>query len=124
MTVVLSELRPGQRKDNTQTAPTRTTSIPAAPDVALELDVRGLRAVDACERVESVIVGPSVERHRVLDQLHDDEWRIVVVVVALVAEALRARRINPRNVGMLEPRERLGLDGGARLRQGARGERS
>ena len=66
--------------------------------------------LDACERVESVIVGPSVERHRVLDQLHDDEWRIVVVVVALVAEALRARRINPRNVGMLEPRERLGLD--------------
>ncbi len=52
LTVVLSELRPGQRKEQKPVVAPRTTNIPAAPDVALELDVRGLRAVDACERVD------------------------------------------------------------------------
>jgi DNA mismatch repair protein MutS2 len=52
LTVVLSELRPGQRKENKPVITPRATNIPAIPDVALELDVRGLRAVDACERVD------------------------------------------------------------------------
>lgn len=54
MTVPLAELRPGPTKAKPAIAP-RAVSVPATPDVALELDVRGMRAVDACERVDRYI---------------------------------------------------------------------
>ncbi|MCE2851188.1 MAG: endonuclease MutS2 [Roseiflexaceae bacterium] len=54
MTVPLIELRPGPTKAQPVNVP-RAVSIPATPDVALELDVRGMRALDACERVDRYI---------------------------------------------------------------------
>ena len=54
LTVPLRELRPGKAKAESANPP-RQTTIPAAPSVALEIDVRGLRAVDACERVDRYI---------------------------------------------------------------------
>lgn len=54
LTVPLRDLRPGQPKAEPAKAP-RPMSIPAAPDVAIELDVRGMRALDACDRVERYI---------------------------------------------------------------------
>lgn len=54
MTVPLADLRPGPTKTKPAIAP-RAVSVPATPDVALELDVRGMRALDACERVERYI---------------------------------------------------------------------
>ena len=54
MTVPLADLRPGPQKA-TPAVPPRAVSIPATPDVSLELDVRGMRAIDACERVDRYI---------------------------------------------------------------------
>ncbi len=54
MTVPLADLRPGPQKATPAVAP-RAVSIPATPDVSLELDVRGMRASDACERVDRYI---------------------------------------------------------------------
>jgi len=54
LTVPLRELRPGKAKAEPANTP-RPTSIPATPSVALEIDVRGLRAMDACEQVDRYI---------------------------------------------------------------------
>ncbi|MFM2308252.1 MAG: hypothetical protein RLY87_372, partial [Chloroflexota bacterium] len=54
LTVPIRELRPGKAKAEPNNTP-RPTSIPATPSVALEIDVRGLRAIDACERVDRYI---------------------------------------------------------------------
>jgi DNA mismatch repair protein MutS2 len=54
LTVRLSDLKPGQRKaEPLRAAPVVTA--PSAPAVALELDVRGMRASEACERVDRYV---------------------------------------------------------------------
>ncbi|MFN5058542.1 MAG: endonuclease MutS2 [Chloroflexota bacterium] len=54
ITVKLSEVRPGQRKEPTVQVQ-RQTYVPSTPDVAIEIDVRGMRAAEAIERVDRYI---------------------------------------------------------------------
>ncbi len=54
ITVKLSEVRPGQRKEPA-TPVQRQTYVPSTPDVAIEIDVRGMRAAEAIERVDRYI---------------------------------------------------------------------
>lgn len=54
ITVKLSEVRPGQRKEPAVQVQ-RQTYVPSTPDVAIEIDVRGMRAAEAIERVDRYI---------------------------------------------------------------------
>ncbi|MFZ9857052.1 MAG: endonuclease MutS2 [Roseiflexaceae bacterium] len=54
ITVKLSEVRLGQRKESPAQVQ-RQTYVPSTPDVAIEIDVRGMRAAEAIERVDRYI---------------------------------------------------------------------
>lgn len=54
ITVKLSDVRPGQRKEPAVQVQ-RQTYVPSTPDVAIEIDVRGMRAAEAIERVDRYI---------------------------------------------------------------------
>lgn len=53
LTVDLSDLRLTKAKPEVRATP--ATAVPSTPNVALELDVRGMRAAEACERVDRYV---------------------------------------------------------------------